>query len=144
MKKHFSRINTTYAILGYILMFTFSTICTLIVIFDDSIGRKIFIIVVTLLLLLMILYELLYLQTFTFYDKEFKTNYLIGTDVEQYKNKLIKKVVIKYEDIKKIEERTFGKNKKIYLYTQQDELIVVDVMHHFDEIFEELKKHIGN
>ena len=48
-----------------------------------------------------------------------------------------------YEDIKKIEERTNGKHKKIYLYTHDDELIAIDAEYHFDEIFAQIKNNVN-
>lgn len=139
MKKHFSRVNTKYAILPFIMMAIFFVICILLTIFDDNVGRKICTIILTIIIFLAFFYDLLYLHTFTFCDDGFKTNYLINTDVEQYKNKLFKKVFIKYEDIMKIEERTNGKHKKIYLYTHDDELVSIDVEYHFKEIFAQIK-----
>ena len=68
---------------------------------------------------------------------------IIYYNKEQYKNKLFKKVFIKYADIKKIEERTNGKHKKIYLYTHDDELVSIDVEHHFDEIFVQIKNNVN-
>ena len=143
MKKRFSRLNTKYAILPFIMMVIFFVRCILLVVFDDNIGRKICTIILTLIIFSMFLFDLLYLQTFTFYDEGFKTNYLINTDVEQYKNKLLKKVVVNYKDIKKIEERTNGKHKKIYLYTHNDELVSIDVEYHLEEIFTQLKNSIN-
>ena len=142
MKKHFSRLNTRYVIIPLIIMIVFFVICILTTIFSENVGGKICIIILTLIIFLMVLYDLLYLQTFTFYDYGFKTNYLINTDVGQYKNKLFKKVFIKYEDIKKIEERTNGKHKKIYIYTYDDELVSIDVEYHFDKIFAQIKNKI--
>ena len=143
MKKHFSRVNTKYAILPFVMMTIFFVICILLTIFSDNVGGKICIIILTFIIFSMFLYDLLYLQTFTFHDDRFETNYLINTDVEQYKNKLFKKVFIKYEDIKKIEERTNGKYKKIYLYTNDDELISIDAEYHFDEIFAQIKNNVN-
>ncbi len=143
MKKHFSRLNTKYAILPFIMMAIFFVICILLVVFDDNGGRKICTIILTLIIFSMFLFDLLYLQTFTFHNDGFETNYLINTDVEKYKNKLFKKVFIKYEDIKKIEERTNGKHKKIYLYTHDDELISIDAEYHFDEIFAQIKNNVN-
>lgn len=140
MKKHFSRVNTKYAILPFIMMAIFFVICILLSIFDDNVGRKVCAIILTLIIFLVFLYDLLYLQTFTFYNDGFKTNYLVNTDLEQYKNKLFKKVFIKYADIKKIEERTNGKHKKIYLYTHDDELVSIDIECHFTEIYNYLRK----
>jgi exopolysaccharide biosynthesis protein len=125
------------------MMVIFFVICILLVVFDDNVGRKICTIILTLIIFSMFLFDLLYLQTFTFYDEGFKTNYLINTDVEQYKNKLLKKVVVNYKYIKKIEERTYGKHKKIYLYTHNDELVSIDVEYHFEEIFTQLKNSIN-
>lgn len=143
MKKYFSRVNTKYAILPFIMMTLFFVICILLIIFDDNVGRKVCAIILTLLIFLEFLYDLLYLQTFTFHNDGFETNYLINTDVGKYKNKLFKKVFIKYEDIKKIEERTNGKHKKIYLYTHDDELISIDAEYHFDEIFAQIKNNVN-
>jgi len=143
MKKSFSRVNTRYAILPFIIMAIFFGIGILLTLFDYNIARKVCAIILTLILFLMFIYDLLYLQTFTFHNDGFETNYLINTDVEKYKNKLFKKVFIKYKDIKKIEERTNRKHKKIYLYTHNDELVSIDVEYHFEEIFTQLKNSIN-
>jgi hypothetical protein len=143
MKKHFSRVNTKYGIFGFILVGVFFVIGTLLTIFTENIGGKVCSIILTCIILSMLLFDLLYLQTFTFYDDGFKTNYLINTDVEEYKSKLLKKVFIKYKDIKKIEERTKEKHKIIYLYTQDDEVISIDVEYHFKKIYKLLKNNIN-
>ena len=113
------------------------------VIFVKSIAGKFCVVFLTVILLFMLLFDLFYCQTFTFYGEEFKTNYLVNTDVKQYQNKLFKKVIIKYKDIKKIEERTNGKHKQIYLYTHNDELISIDVEYHFEEIYAQIKNNIS-
>ena len=71
MKKRFSRLNTKYAILPFIMMVIFFVICILLVVFDDNIGRKICTIILTL-----IIFSMFYLICYIFKHLHFMMKYL--------------------------------------------------------------------
>lgn len=143
MKKFYCRINTKYVLLPVIIIISWLIFSILLLIYDSVLSFLVCSIV-TLLFVLVFIIDVFCLQTITIHEDKFITNFLIVTDVNEYQNKLFKKVIIEYKDIKRIEERTINNKKRIYLYTNDDVLVVIHVEHHFNEIFEHVKRNLIN